>query len=84
MGYQNALDDKKRGKFIGIMKKGGVKFSTLPDEERKKWAAALPNIAKEWAERLDGRGQPGTKLMKTFMDELRARKINFARAWDKE
>ena len=34
--YQNAADDKKRGKFIGIMKKGGVKFTKLSDLEKDK------------------------------------------------
>ena len=82
--YQDEQDDAKRGKFLGIMKKGGVKFSKLADAEREKWAAAMPNIAKEWAERLDSRGQPGTKLMKAYMDELRARKIEISRHWDKE
>lgn len=84
VGYQINIDNKKVGKFLGIMKAKGVKFSTLPDVERKKWARAMPNIAKEWAARLDKRGQPGTKLMKSYMAELRARNIDIARNWDKE
>lgn len=83
-GYQNAADEQKEKKFLGIMKKGGVKFSTLPEEERKQWAAALPNIAQEWAKRLDERGQPGTELMNAYMNELRARNIGIARHWDRE
>lgn len=82
--YQDAQDAVKMGKFVGIMKKGGVKFSTLPAEERLKWAKAMPNIAKEWAARQDEKGLPGTKLLVAFMDELRARKIGITRQWDKE
>ena len=81
---QDVADAKKRGKFTAIMKKKGVKFATLADSERKKWAMAMPNIAKEWAKRLDAKGQPGTKLLTTYMDELRARNIPIARQWDKE
>ncbi len=83
VGYQNALDAKKRTKFLAIMKKKGVKFSELAAAERKKWAATMPNIAQEWAQRLDKRGHPGTGLMKAYMDELRARKIEVARHWDR-
>ena len=83
VGYQNALDAKKRTKFLGIMKNKGVKFSELPAAERKKWAATMPNIAREWAQRLDKRGLPGTGLMKAYMNELRARKIEVARHWDR-
>ena len=82
-GYQESIDDKKRAKFIGIMTKKGVKSSVLPDAERQKWATAMPNIAKEWAERQDKRGLPGTKLLNTYMTELRARNIDIARHWDK-
>jgi TRAP-type C4-dicarboxylate transport system substrate-binding protein len=49
--YNDQIDAKKRSKFVGIMKKKGVKFSVLADAERTKWAMALPNIAKEWAAR---------------------------------
>ena len=77
------MDDKKRGKFTAIMKKKGVKMSVLPQEERAKWAAAMPNIAKEWAARNDKRGLPGTELMTAYMNELRARGIKMAREWDK-
>ena len=35
----------------------------LPREEQAKWADAMPNIAKEWAERIDKQGLPGTKAL---------------------
>ncbi len=77
------MDAKKRTKFLAIMKKKGVKVSTLAAAERQKWAAMMPNIAQEWAQRLDKRGLPGTKLMKAYMDELRARGIKIVRHWDR-
>ncbi len=81
--YQNAADNGKRTKFENIMKKNGVKFSTLPEDQRKKWAMAMPNIAKEWAARLDKRGLPGSKLLTAYLDELRAANIEIARHWDR-
>ena len=82
--YQNTVDLVKRSRFLGMMKKKGVKVSMLPREERRKWAASMPNIAQEWADRLDRRGLPGSDLMTAYMDELRDRGIRIARHWDRE
>lgn len=81
--YLDAIDMKKKGKFVGIMKKKGVKFSVLAAEERKKWVTAMPNIAKEWAARLEKKGLPGNKMVSTYMEELRAAKVEIIRDWDK-
>jgi TRAP-type C4-dicarboxylate transport system substrate-binding protein len=82
--YQNAIDVKKLKKFVGIMKKKGVKFSTLAAAERAKWARAMPNIAKEWAARQDKRKLPGTKLLNAYMEEMRAANVGIIREWDKD
>jgi hypothetical protein len=65
------------------MKSKGVEFSVLAADERKKWAMALPNIAKEWADRLEERGLPGNKMISTYMEELRAAKVEITRDWDR-
>ena len=41
----------------------GATTFELPREEQAKWAAAMPNIAKEWAERIDAQGLPGTAVL---------------------
>ena len=82
--YQTAVDLVKRSRFLGIMKRKGVAELTLPRAEREKWASLMPNIAQEWADRLDRRGLPGTGLMTAYMDELRDRGIRIARHWDEE
>ncbi len=51
---------------------------TRPAAERKCWAMRLPNLAKEWADRMEKRGLPGRKVVKTFMDEARAMKVSIA------
>jgi TRAP-type C4-dicarboxylate transport system substrate-binding protein len=55
----------------------------LPRAEQAKWASALPNIAKEWAERADKQGLPGSKVLSVYMDELRAAGAKPVRDWDK-
>ncbi len=44
----------------------------------------LPNLAKEWADRMEKRGLPGRKVVNTFMNEARALNVPIARHWDRE
>jgi TRAP-type transport system periplasmic protein len=62
----------------------GAKFSQLPAEERKRWAATMPNIAKNWVERNEARGMPAKKVLAAYMQKLRDNKVQLVREWDKE
>lgn len=70
----------------GLQAVGGFKGQVLefPREEQIKWAKMMPNIAKEWAQKLDGQGLPGTKALAAYMDEMRRLGAKPARDWDKE
>lgn len=81
---QARIDRAKHAKFLGIMKKKGVKITDMSAKERRRWAMSMPNIAKEWADSLESRGFPGRAVLTAFMDELRTRKIDIARQWDRE
>jgi TRAP-type C4-dicarboxylate transport system substrate-binding protein len=65
------------------MQKAGAKFSTLPAEEKTKWVKAMPNLAREWTERLEPQGLPAKAVLKAYMDELRARGAKPLRDWEK-
>lgn len=65
-------------------KKYGQTTVTLNAEQRRKWAFAMPNVAQAWAKRQDKAGLPGTKMLGTFMDYMRANKQVVVRNWDKE
>ncbi|MCW5770375.1 MAG: C4-dicarboxylate TRAP transporter substrate-binding protein [Rhodospirillaceae bacterium] len=56
----------------------------FPREEQVKWAKMMPNIAKEWATKLDKQGLPGTKVLHAYMEEMRKLGAKPARDWDKE
>lgn len=71
-------------RFMGIMKKRGVTVHPFPDSERRKLAQLMPNIPRQWAESLEKRGVPGKAVLTAYMDELRARKLDPLRQWDKE
>jgi hypothetical protein len=69
------------------MMRQGATFIGFPAEDRKRWATSLPNLAKAWAQRLESQDLPGTKLLDTYMNELRALPSSgefMVRQWDKE
>lgn len=70
----------------GLSSVAGFKGQVIefPREEQVKWAKMMPNIAKEWAQKLDAQGLPGTKALVAYMDEMRRLGAKPARDWDKE
>ncbi|MCC7275305.1 MAG: TRAP transporter substrate-binding protein DctP [Alphaproteobacteria bacterium] len=48
----------------------GVQMSRLPDDERAKLKVLLAGVADEWASGLDGRGKPGTEILKAYRAAL--------------
>ena len=85
--YRNAQNEKMTGlvdTFEAKMKAEGVVFSQMPLDQKLAWAKAMPNIAKEWAARVEAKGFAGNKVLKAYMDKLRANKVSLVREWDKE
>ncbi len=60
---------------------GGGKVIELSAEERMKWAKDMPNIAKEWAMKLDKSGAPGSDMLKAYMGKLKAAGQTPLRDW---
>lgn len=56
----------------------------FPEAERKRWADAMPNIAKEWAASMEKQGIPGNQALSALMDEARKAGIKPVRDWDKQ
>jgi hypothetical protein len=44
----------------------------------------MPNIGKDWAQKLDKKGLPGTKLLVAYMDKMRAANQPIIRHWDRK
>lgn len=60
---------------------GGAKVSELSTDQRVAYAQKLPNIAREWAEKLDAQGQPGTEVLEAYMRLSKEAGIEHARDW---
>lgn len=56
----------------------------LPAEARVAWANAMPNIAKDWAEKLDQTGAPGSDMLRAYIDKLKAAGFSPVRDWAAE
>jgi C4-dicarboxylate-binding protein DctP len=69
---------------IAKYKAAGGKIVQMSDDARNAWAMKMPNIAKEWAGDLDGKGQPGTQMLTSWMDSMRTANQPILRQWDKE
>jgi TRAP-type C4-dicarboxylate transport system substrate-binding protein len=84
---QAATDFVVNGASKGIercKKEFGSEVTTLSTDDRNKWAAALDNAAKSWAEDLEKQGQPGKAVLSAYMDIMRAANQPIARHWDRE
>lgn len=71
-------------KFLGVMQSQGATVSEVDEAFRQQWASGMDNVAKAWAAKLDGDGKPGTTVLKTYMDAMRAAGATPVREWDKE
>lgn len=72
------------GKSVQAYVAAGGKVNQLDDAARTAWAKSLPNLAQEWAGRMDADGKPGSKMLAAYMDALRAGGAKPLRNWDKE
>lgn len=44
----------------------GVKFATLSDDDKKKWAQAMPDAPAEWAKSMQEKGIDGWQIWNQF------------------
>ena len=69
--------------YENFRNKGGA-IIQMSQAARESWAGTMPNIAKEWASKLDADGLPGTGMLVAYMDRMRAAGQPIIRHWDKE
>ena len=60
---------------------GGGTIVEISADAREDWANSMPNIAAEWAANLDGKGEPGTEMLNTYLSKLEAEGFEPVRDW---
>ncbi len=61
-----AYTDEAEAKDVEALKKDGVNFVSLSDDEAAKLKGVMDGVSAEWAKLLDGRNRPGTEVLKAF------------------
>jgi len=74
---------ERASKALVAMEKAGATRHVLSLEDRKTWAQKLPNVAMNWAEAMGKKGLPGQKVLKGYLDGIRADGTQLPRDWDK-
>lgn len=63
---------------------GGGTVVEMTADERQAWADSMPNIAVDWAKKLDGAGAPGSDMLMAYIDKLKAAGFEPLRDWAAE
>jgi len=58
-----------------------ARLHVLAPEERARWAAALPDIAGDWAANADGLGLPGSAVLGAYVSYLQGAGADLGRDW---
>ena len=69
---------------IGAYTAEGGEVIELSAEARAAWANSMPNIAKDWAEKLDQTGAPGSDMLRAYIGKLKAAGFTPVRDWAAE
>jgi TRAP-type C4-dicarboxylate transport system substrate-binding protein len=84
--YSHAVADdisKRYDASLARMQKEGAIVAELPLAEKKKWLAAMPDIATRWVEATERRGLPAGEVLRAFMNAVRAHGGQPLRDWDR-
>jgi len=72
------------GESIKAYKADGGEVTELSIEARTDWANSMPNIAKDWALKLDSAGAPGSDMLRAYIEKLKAAGFTPVRDWSAE
>ena len=70
-----------RTKHFKIIADKGAKISDMAEGEIKKWVEMVPDIAGEWAARVEEGGLPAKSILASYMDGVRKRGGSPLRNW---
>ena len=76
----NIAMERAESSRAAYIKAGGT-IMALSSEDRQLWVEAIPDIAAQWAEDLEKRGEPGTEMLKAYLAKLQAAGYTGLRDW---
>lgn len=76
-----SLAMEKASASLAAFEQAGGNIVELSQEDRAAWAAAMPNLALEWASDLDAAGEPGSQMLRAYMGKLAEAGFTPVRDW---
>lgn len=74
-----AMDEAQAARDANIEAGGTIVEMSAAD--RQAWAAGMPDIAAEWAAELDAEGEPGSEMLRAYLDKIEAAGDTGVRDW---
>jgi TRAP-type C4-dicarboxylate transport system substrate-binding protein len=71
------------GTLMQNMAGAGARLADLSEAERKRWADALPHVAKTWSDDVTAKGMPGQQVLGAFMGGLAKAGAKVPRDWSR-
>lgn len=62
----------------------GGSIISLSEEQRRAWAASVPDLANAWVDYIENRGLPGPELLNDYMGTMRENGQPIMRNWDRQ
>ena len=84
--YSKAVADELTTRYeagLKSMEADGAIVTTLPLEEKRKWLAAMPDIATRWVRATEARGIPAGEVLRAYMNAVREHGGKPLRDWDR-
>ncbi len=72
--------DRAEASRAAYVEQGGTVVE-VSAEDRTAWANAMPNVAQEWAENLNGKGEQGSEMLAAYLGKLEAAGFTGVRDW---
>lgn len=72
--------DRAAASAAAYVEAGGTIVEVSADD-RAAWASAMPNVAQEWAENLNGRGEQGSEMLSAYLGKLETAGFTGVRDW---
>lgn len=80
-----AQETIRRGaRAMDVFEAEGGTVISLSEEQRRAWAASVPDLANEWVDDIENRGLPGRELLNDYMETMRENGQPVMRGWDRE
>ena len=75
---------RRSARAMEVYEAQGGSIISLSEEQRRAWAASVPDLANAWVDDIENRGLPGRELLNDYMETMRENGQPIMRNWDRQ